>query len=38
MLSFTSGLSPSSDAFAIFISEKYEYKDENKLLSKDVAH
>ena len=38
MLSFASSLSPSSDAFAIFVTEKYEYKDENNLLSKDVAH
>ena len=38
MLSFASGLSPNSDAFAIFVTEKYEYKDENNLLSKDVAH
>ena len=37
MLSFASSLSPSSDAFAIFVNEKYEYRDANKLLSKDVT-
>ena len=37
MLSFASGLSPDSDAFAIFVTEKYELKDESDLLSKDVV-
>ena len=38
MLSFASGLSPNSDAFAVFVTEKYEYRDENNFLPKDVAH
>ena len=36
MLSFTSSLSPNSDALAIFVTEKYDYKDKNGLLSKDL--
>ena len=27
MLSFTSSLSPDCEAFAIFVTEKYDYKD-----------
>ena len=37
MLSFTSRLSPDSGAFAIFITEKYEYKDKRGILSDDVV-
>ena len=32
MLSFASSLSPDSDAFAIFVTEKYEYRDKRKKL------
>ena len=37
MLSFMSSLRASSDAFAIFVSEKYEYRDVKGVLSKDVS-
>jgi len=30
MLSFASGLSPNSDAFVLFVTEKYEYKDKKE--------
>ena len=33
MLSFTSSLSPHSDAFVIFVTEKYAYKDKRHILS-----
>ena len=33
MLSFTGSLNPKSDGFAIFVTEKYAYKDENNVLS-----
>ena len=33
MLSFAGGLSPDSDAFVIFVAEKYDYKDKKNLLS-----
>ena len=33
MLSFTSRLSPDSEGFAIFVNEKYDYKDEQNVLS-----
>ena len=36
MLSFTSGLSTNSDALAIFVTEKYEYKDKKSILSADT--
>ena len=36
MASFTSSLSPDSDAFAIFINEKYDYKDKKGVLSKNL--
>ena len=36
MLSFTPSLSPKSDAFALFVSEKYEYRDNKRILSKDI--
>ena len=34
MLSFTSNLSSDSGAFAIFVSEKYDYNDKSNILSK----
>ena len=36
MASFTSSLSPSSDALAIFVNEKHEYKDKKGVLSKSL--
>ena len=33
MLSFTSSLSPDCEAFAIFVTEKYDYKDKKDILS-----
>ena len=36
MLSFTPSLSSNSDAFALFVNEKYEYKDEKGVLSKEI--
>ena len=32
MLSFTSSLGPESEAFVIFVSEKYQYKDKKDIL------
>ena len=37
MLSFTSSLSPDSDAFAIFINDKFHFKDRKNVLSKEVS-
>tara|TARA_B100000315_G_scaffold222122_1_gene225979 strand:- start:1196 stop:1363 length:168 start_codon:yes stop_codon:yes gene_type:complete len=37
MLSFTSSLSLSSDAFAIFVTEKYGYKDKKNILPADTV-
>ena len=37
MVSFTSSLSPNSDALAIFVDEKYEYKDKKSVLSKSLV-
>ena len=37
MLSFTSSLSPSSEAFAIFVTEKYSYKDKKDILPADTV-
>ena len=37
MLSFNTSLSPNSNAFALFVSEKYEYKDPRSTLSKDTS-
>ena len=37
MLSFISSLSPDNQAFAIFVNEKYEYKDKNNILSNSAA-
>ena len=36
MLSFTSSLSPNSDALAIFVTEKYDYQDKKNILSNDT--
>jgi len=36
MLSFIPSLSPNSTAFALFVSEKYEYKDLKGILPKDI--
>ena len=37
MLSFTSSLSPEIEAFVIFVTEKYEYKDKRNILPKNTA-
>ena len=37
MLSFTASLSPNSTAFALFVNEKYDYKDAKGILSKDIT-
>ena len=37
MLSFASTLSRNSEAFVIFVTEKYDYKDKNRILSKDLV-
>lgn len=37
MLSFTSSLSPDSDAFVIFVTEKYVYKDKRHILSSNTV-
>ena len=37
MLSFTSSLSLSSDAFVIFVTEKYDYKDKKDILPADTV-
>ncbi len=37
MLSFMSSLRGDSDSFAIFVTEKYEYKDSKGILSKDIG-
>ena len=37
MLSFTGSLSSGSDGFAIFVGEKFDYKNKNNLLPKDIA-
>jgi len=36
MLSFASSLSPNSDAFVLFVTEKYDYKDKNDIFSKEL--
>lgn len=36
MLSFTSNLNPRSEAFAVFITEKYTYKNKNNILSNSI--
>ena len=37
MLSFTASLSPNSTAFALFVNEKYDYRDVKGILSKDIS-
>ena len=37
MLSFTSSLSPDSEAFAIFVNDKFNFKDRKNILSKEVS-
>jgi leucyl aminopeptidase len=37
MVNFKGTLSPSNDAFVIFVSEKYEYQNEKNILSKDIV-
>jgi len=37
MLSFTSSLSPDYEAFAIFVTEKYDYKDKKDILPNNVV-
>ena len=36
MLSFASSLSSGSEAFALFVTEKYKYIDKNAILPKDI--
>ena len=37
MLSFTGSLSPDREAFAIFVTEKYRFKDKKDILSNNIA-
>ena len=37
MASFISSLSPDSDAIAIFVNEKYDYKDKKHVLPKSLV-
>ena len=37
MLSFTSSLSDHSDAFVVFVTDKYDYKDKNNILSNELV-
>jgi len=37
MLSFTSSLSSDNEAFAIFVNDKFHFKDRKNVLSKDVS-
>ena len=37
MLSFASSLSPDSEAFAIFVNDKFDFKDRKNVLSKEVS-
>ena len=37
MLSFASSLSPNSEAFVLFVTEKYAYKDKNNIFSKELV-
>ena len=37
MLSFASSLSPDSEAFAIFVNDKFHFKDKKSILSKEVS-
>jgi len=38
MLSFTPSLSPNSTAFALFVNEKYAYRDTRGILTKDIEN
>ena len=38
MTTFTSTLSPDSDAIAIFVSEKLQYKDKKGILHGGIGH
>ena len=38
MLSFSASLSPNNNAFALFVTEKYEYKDPKGVLPKEVSN
>ena len=38
MLSFTSSLGPESGTFAIFVTEKYDYKDKKNILSSNTVN
>jgi len=38
MLSFTGSLRENSEAFAIFVTEKYGYKDKNRILPESISH
>ena len=37
MLSFAGSLSRDCEGFVVFVTEKYEYKDKNHILSKDLV-
>ena len=37
MLSFASSLSDNSDAFVVFVTDKYDYKDKNNFLSNELV-
>ena len=37
MLSFASSLSANSEAFAIFVTEKYDYKDKKNVLPNSIV-
>ena len=37
MLSFASSLSPDSEAFAIFVNDKFQFKDKKNVLSQEVS-
>ena len=37
MLSFTSSLSPDNEAFAIFVNDKFDYRDKKNVLSKEIS-
>ena len=37
MLSFISSLSPDCEAFVIFVTEKYDYKDKKNILSNNIV-
>ena len=38
MVSFTSSLSPDSEAFAIFVNDKFHFKDRKNILSKEASN